>query len=370
MSPSAEPSTARRDTVREAKSAPASGTFRRLNPLDTPGWDRRVSSFGEASVFHSAAWAGVLRDTYGHTPQYFCIENGGKLSAALPMMEVNSPWTGRRGVSLPFTDECALLSDGSVAPDDLVRAAMDFGRQRKWKYLECRGIKDSTAMTGARTSLSFFGHALRLVGGEDAIFSGLESSVRRGIRKAEKSGVKVEVCQTSESVRVFYSLHCKTRKKHGLPPQPFSFFDNIFRRVVEPGMGCTVVASFQGRPIAASMFLHFRPRAIYKFGASDLSFQHLRPNNLVMWEAIRWYAGQGFDSLDFGRTSMANEGLRRFKLGFGTTERAITYVKYDFGSGSFVTDRDRVFGWFNGVFQLMPMPLSRILGGLLYRHQS
>jgi hypothetical protein len=135
-------------------------------------------------------------------------------------------------------------------------------------------------------------------------------------------------------------------------------------------MGCTVVASYQGRPIAASMFLHFRPRAIYKFGASDLSFQHLRPNNLVMWEAIRWYAGQGFDSLDFGRTSMANEGLRRFKLGFGTTERAITYVKYDFGSGSFVTDRDRVFGWFNGVFQLMPMPLSRILGGLLYRHQS
>lgn len=342
----------------------------RLDPLATAGWDERVGPHREACLFHSAAWAGVLRDTYGHTPNYFTVLDGERLSATLPVMEVKSPWTGRRGVSLPFTDECVLLSDGLVPADEILQAAIEFGRQRKWKYLECRGGKGVWAGRGTRPSLSFYSHVVPLSDGEEAIFSRMESSVRRGIRKAEKSGVEVNVSQTLESVGVFYSLHCKTRKKHGLPPQSFLFFENIFRHVVAPGMGCTVVASYRGRPIAASMFFRFRNRAIYKFGASDLNFQHLRPNNLVMWEAIRRYAGQGCDFLELGRTSMANEGLRRFKLGFGTTERTIDYFKYDFRKEAFTSDRDGVTGWFNGVFRCLPLSVSRMTGRLLYRHLS
>jgi len=48
----------------------------------------------------------------------------------------------------------------------------------------------------------------------------------------------------------------------------------------------------------------------------------------------------------------------------------IDYFKYDFRREAFVTDRDKVFGWFNGIFRLMPIPLSRMLGLLLYRHLS
>src|SRR6266540_5852058 len=84
---------------------------RRLNPLETPGWDNLVLTHPEASFFHSASWAAVLRDTYGHRPHYFCAMKGERLAATLPVMEVNSTLTGRRGVSLPFTDECLCLSD-------------------------------------------------------------------------------------------------------------------------------------------------------------------------------------------------------------------------------------------------------------------
>jgi len=342
------------------------GGVRRLNPLEMPGWDKSVMSHAAASCFHSAGWARVLRDTYRHSPCYFGVLDGERLSALLPLMEVNSPLTGKRGVCLPFTDECPILCDDSVSAEDILREAMDFGRRRKWRYLEWKGSHSRSAPP----SLSFFGHTLELSDRPDRIFMRFDSAVRRAIRKAENAGVQVAISQSWESLQTFYSLHCKTRKKHGLPPQGTAFFRSIFDHVLSEGNGFVAVASCQDRPIAAAVFFHFDDKALYKFGASDLEFQHLRGNNLILWEAIKWYATRDYASVHFGRTSVANEGLRRFKLGFGADEHKIDYFKYDFQRGAFVTERDRAFGWFNGIFRLLPIPLSRIVGMLLYRHLS
>ena len=104
--------------------------------------------------------------------------------------------------------------------------------------------------------------------------------------------------------------------------------------------------------------------------ASDFHFQHLRANNLVMWEAIKHLAVAGCESLHLGRTSLSNEGLRRFKLGFGAREERIEYRKYDFRRESFVTDTDRAESWVNLLFKLFPEPLLRLAGAMVYPHLS
>ena len=121
-------------------------------------------------------------------------------------------------------------------------------------------------------------------------------------------------------------------------------------------------------PVAGAVFFHFGKTAIYKFGASHKAFQHLRANNLVMWEAIKWHARRGLGMLDFGRTSLENEGLRRFKLGWGTQERLIDYFRYDQRKAGFVTARDESAGWHNRIFRMLPVPLSRLIGATFYRH--
>jgi hypothetical protein len=88
----------------------------------------------------------------------------------------------------------------------------------------------------------------------------------------------------------------------------------------------------------------------------------------VIWEAIKWLVRNRFTELTFGRTSMANEGLRRFKLGWGTEEYRISYSKYDFRQRQFVPDTDRASGWYNRVFALLPISLARWAGVLLYPH--
>ena len=79
----------------------------------------------------------------------------------------------------------------------------------------------------APASLSFYGHRVNLAAAEEQLFARLDSSVRRAIRKGEQSGVAVSVSQDLAALTDFYSLHCLTRRKHGLPPPPFIFFGII-----------------------------------------------------------------------------------------------------------------------------------------------
>jgi len=338
----------------------------RLNPAECDGWDAMLLAHPGHSFFQSAAWAKVLQDSYGYTPGYFALTEAGQLRALLPMMEVNSWLTGRRGISLPFTDDCAPLSFDFASFQQLIEAAKRWGQARNWKYLEVRGGRQ--LFPGALASHSFFAHELKLVNDEPYLLARLDSAVRRAIRKAEKLGVTVEVAQSLEALRLFYSLHCQTRKKHGLPPQPFRFFRNIHRHVLSRQNGMVVLARLQERVVAAGVYFHFGARAIYKYGASNEACQDLRGNNLVMWEAIKWYARHGFETLHFGRTSAASEGLRRFKLGWGVRERRIDYVRYDLRQRSFVSGKDGAFGWYNRLFHVLPVGLSRLVGAVLYRH--
>jgi lipid II:glycine glycyltransferase (peptidoglycan interpeptide bridge formation enzyme) len=194
--------------------------------------------------------------------------------------------------------------------------------------------------------------------------------VRRGIRKAEAAGLTVAFDDSLEAIRLYFSLHCGTRRRHGVPPQPLRFFENIARYVFAAGQGFVVVARAAEKPVAAAVFLHWRDQAIYKFGASDYQYQHLRPNNLVMWAAIKKYASEGFRQLDLGRTSLANEGLQRFKSGFGAREQRIDYYRYDLRHNQFLEATDRAESWLNRVFRCLPPRLFRLTGTLLYPHLS
>jgi CelD/BcsL family acetyltransferase involved in cellulose biosynthesis len=370
-------------------SGPPSLKVRVLDPLSEPDWNSWLARWEESTVFHTTNWADVLRETYGFKPVYFTLTEGSEPRACVPVMEVESWITGRRGISLPFTDTCEPLftaaGDGAVLFNHLIR----HGRERHWKFLEWRG--GAEPLRGARPALAFYSHTLSLApsvktenpdsraadGGEPLaglteietrLFEGFSSGVRRAIRKAQQGQLEVETSTRFDALESFYALHCRTRKKHGLPPQPFTFFRNLHRFILASGLGFVTVVKEKGRAIAAAVFFRFGAQAIYKFGASDERRQELRGNNLVFWEAIRHCQRLGIKHLSFGRTSLANENLRRFKAGWGAAERICQYYRYDLRSDCFVTAKDDAAGWHNLVFRKMPVPVLRAAGSLLYRH--
>lgn len=340
------------------------------DPLGSPNtWDRELQSYPAASVFHTAAWARVLVRTYGHKPFYlrFCHEMAAP--ALVPLMEVQSPITGRRGVCLPFSDLCAPLLPGSIGLHMLRPALEQVARDHRWKHLELRG--GSPPAGGPDSSPpTFLGHHLDIGPGADVLWQQLAGSVRRAIRKAEGHGLHVRIDHDEKAVRSFYSIHARTRRRHGLPPQPFDFFRNLhLERLIGPDSGFVVTAGWRGNPVAAAVFLRYEKSFIYKFGASDESVWKSRPNNLVMWEGIRHLAAAGARSLHFGRTSIGQEGLRRFKLSWGAEEEAISYCKYHTHASAWQeVNANSARRLTRSIFRLMPLSLNRLAGRLLYPH--
>jgi hypothetical protein len=329
-----------------------------------PNWDKAVASQPQHTFFHSSAWVRVLQDTYRYQPFYLLDRNG---AGCLPLMEVNSWITGRRGVSLPFTDECLPLASSPEAARELLWQAIRLGEERGWRYFASKG-GGSLIPEAAVGQPSYFSHSLNLQRSADALFDGFSEANRRAIRKAQRAKVSLVMATDLDSLKCYYRLHCLTRKRFGLPPQPWRLFQQIHRHVLTKDLGFILLARHEERTIAGAVFCYSGKHAVFKFGASDRDFQIHRPNNLILWEAVQKLAAKGFETLSLGRTSTANEGLRRFKLSWGSTEHRMWYLNYDYRIGQFVTRTDDAYGWHNHVFQRLPGIISRLAGNLLYRH--
>jgi len=337
-----------------------------INPLHGTAWDDAAGANSRASLFHGSAWARVLHDTYRFTPLYFAAEQPGAEPAVLCLAEVNSWVTGKRGVGLPFTDECGPLESKGQTFAKLLEHARGLGDSRGWRTLELRGSSED--LPESSHSLGFYKHSLDLSAGLGAISAACDASVRRAIRKAEAAGVRVRLEKSFEAISSYFELHCATRHKHGLPPQPFLFFQNIHRHIIQPGLGFVALAELGEKPVAGAVFFLHKGKSMYKFGGSTPAGEAVRANNLVMWKAIEGCVEKGAKSLDFGRTSCSNEGLRRYKQQWGTRESMLNYLKWNYSARGYMRDTDRSSGWQNRFFRSCPGRISRLLGTLIYPH--
>ena len=349
----------------EWNAAQVCGDVEVVNPGLVEGWDAQMECLGEATPFHSSAWAAVLNETYGFEPAYFACRREGRPVLVMPMMKVVSSLTGRRLVSLPFSDCCDPISEREMDIAPLMKLVIGHARSQGCKYVEWRSRR--ALFPNEPVWNTYYGHSLVLDGNEDAVSGGFSSNTRRNIRKAERENVLVQFGEDLKSVKEFYRLHCQTRKEHGLPPQPFNFFRKIWEHVIRLKRGIVILARHQDKCIGGAVFFHFSNRALCKFAASDKRYQAVRANNLIMWEAIKWYGRKSFVSFDFGRTDLSGEGLRRFKLGWGCVEFPIFYYRFDLSRNRFLAGTDRELP-FSSLVRRMPVFLLRQMGRVIYKH--
>jgi hypothetical protein len=162
-------------------------------------------------------------------------------------------------------------------------------------------------------------------------------------------------------------LHCLTRKRQAVPPQPFSFFRKLYEHILSEAKGRVILARFGEKVVAGAVFFHLGKKAIYKFGALDINYNRLVASSAVMWEAISLYSAQNCDWFCFGRTDLENQGLRRFKKGFGAEEYFIDYRRFDVAKNAFLEAPAKSRLRFSHFFTHLPLTALKALG-LAYRH--
>lgn len=294
--------------------------------IEHPDWTNFVTGHSGAVLFHHPQWARLLADSYRYeTFALTLADRSGQIYAGLPVVEISGPLRRKRWVSLPFTDSCSpLVTDGVHAT-----FAFELDRLRAGSGVSALEVRALLAPGVFDAEVGTI-HRLDLTPGLDDVYKGFSRSrVRPEIKRAAREGVTIrEAKQPSDLTETFYNLHVATRRRQGVPVQPRRFFDLLWHRLLEPGLGFALIADLGGRAVAAAVFLAWNRTVIYKYAASDESSRWARPNHLLLWEAIRRSHETGAHTLDFGRSDAANDGLRRFKSGWGAHEEPLAYSTF------------------------------------------
>jgi hypothetical protein len=338
-----------------------------LDPLKEEDWNKLMLGFDDYSFFHTKEWAKVLIESYKFRPVYFSVFENGELSAVVPIMQVNSWITGNRAVSLPFSDYCEPLYKNKSPSKELSEDIIKIIEKKNIKYVEFRTSRNVFPFE-TKQFRKDLRHVLRLDKSESELLKCCSENTRRNIKKAAKEKVSLKIQNDKTGIRNFYNMMCETRKKHGLPPQPYSFFQNLLNILILKGFGDILFAVKDDYYIAAAIYLKFGKKLLYKFGASYSQYSNFRGNHFVMWEAIKKYRNEGFAEFDFGRTDLEHEGLRRFKLGWNADELSIYTTHYNLKEKKYTSISPLTQGIHNIVFSHTPIFILKIIGNKLYKH--
>ncbi len=343
-----------------------------IDPVHEKRWDEFLARQPYASVFHTSAWAKSIREAYGYQPCYLVLENAdGQYAAGIPLFLIKSRFTGTRLVCLPFSDYCYPLSENPEDIAILLNAAKEDMADQGATYLEIRGwpsgIPDEEL--GLLPFHYHLSHSIDLKQNIDALEKKFSTNARRSIRKALKNNVLVRRAESESDLKDFYRFNVQTRKKNGVIPQPYSYFQSVYRNLVIPGVGYLSVAEWQGEIIAASIFLVYKDTIYYKYNASDRCHLGKCPNHLLVWEAIKQAYDDGLVTFDLGRCSPDDEGLRTFKNRWGAQEMDLPCYYYPVIKGTMTyTDTSLKYKIMNQVVGTMPDFLLKAIGSKVYKH--
>jgi CelD/BcsL family acetyltransferase involved in cellulose biosynthesis len=333
-------------------------------------WFDFVKSNVNATPFHHPAWAGLLSECYKFPAFGLGFENRiGQLVFGMPTLEIKRPWGAPRWISLPFTDYCAPLVRDVTAQQELSQSLAITKQNYGLSSIEIRANLHTSRPEGRKvfSQSDGFLHILKLESDAQQVFRRFKKTqVQQRILKAEREGIKIRRGNSLYDLNFFYKLHTMTRQRLGTPVQPKRFFKLLAERVLNADLGFLLIAYKDKRPIAGAVFLAWNGVIIYKYSASDLAFLHHRPNNLLLWHAIRWGCESGYHTFNFGRTDADHIGLRTFKGGWGTEELPLVY--------SVVRDRpprvssNRLKKAMSRAIRRLPFWFCRITGELFYKY--
>jgi lipid II:glycine glycyltransferase (peptidoglycan interpeptide bridge formation enzyme) len=292
---------------------------------------------------------------------------GERLTDAVVFCHVRSWMTGYRLVSVPFADHCEPLVDGKGHYDSILldlKNKCDCGQGR---YIEIRSSAQKFAneleMTGVA---SFCLHTIDLRPPLGKLFDTFHrNSIQRKIARADREGVAYTEGTSEQLLRDFYRLMVLTRRRHRLPPQPLSWFQNLIAC-----LGDTLkvrLAMYQGKAVAGILTISYKSSMTYKYGCSDPAFHRFGSMQLLLWRAVQEAKNRGLLEFDMGKTEFANHGLLTFKDHWGGRRSSLIYRRYP-AVGPQRAVESRAMRIAKLIFSRMPIKLLPTAGRIVYRH--
>lgn len=278
---------------------------RLVDPAAIP-WDE-LDRFDDRTVFQTREWVAFVSESQKVAPVVVeLVENG----------EVAGYFTGltftRFGVRIlgsSFPGWTTPYMGFNLRPGASRAAALAAIEYMAWTQLKCMHIEISDPYFSAEDgqSLGFdceFYHSYRtdLRRSEEELFNNMESACRRCIRKAEKSGVRIEEADDLAFADEYHEqLQDVFAKQKLTPTYDVERVRSLIRNVKPAGHLLLLRArDSEGKCIATGIFPGFNKIAEFWGNASRRDSQQLRPNEAIHWYAMRYWKSRGAEIYDWG----------------------------------------------------------------------
>lgn len=321
--------------------------FKVESPAPRHAWESVAGSGQDLTVTQSLAWRDALfsNGTYKDVSLLYEFSSGQRVLLPLARCRVRTPvepvaasWPRRwRYPGGPIS------LDGRVTPDQAsailrhVARSDTFGAEIHLSHISDPVWLDEARKLGFRTFQAPT-YVLDLAGGFDDVWTNrFHKKVRKGVRKAESSGVDVEIDRSGRYLGVLYDLYTQSierwsgtmhvpvwfAKWHATRTTPRSMLNRVAEHF---GENCTTwVARAKGEPVAAVIVLRAGPYVMFWKGAMNKSLAApLFANDLLYKLAIEQACRDGCLFCDMGR---AEGSLADFKERRGATLHYTTFVQ-------------------------------------------
>jgi len=360
----------------ESKIMNFNGNVTLIDPAVDTRWDAYVESHPFGWITHLSDWKRILEKSFQHMKGYYLVlmdKRTESIRAALPLFEVKSWIAGHRLVSIPF----ATLSDPLVSSqedmEELFDAAIHLSKELKTKHIEIRTFRSFSMIKEDRFAIdnSFKHHYLTLKSEPEILMRTFHRTcTRQRIARALSSNLCLKIGQGELDLVSFYKIYSGTRKRIGLPPQPYIFFKSMWE-ILSPSRRLVILLAEKGnRPVAGLILFRFKDRVSAEYAGSNEEYKEVSPNHFLFWEAIKIAYNEGCKLFDFGRTSVRNETLMDFKSRWGTETTSLPICYYPKTICEEATEREESISYriMGALCRRVPDSVLAAIGNFSYRH--
>ena len=243
--------------------------IRLLKKEDEKAWEAYVNNHKNATIYHTLEWKKVLEDSYDTLKSLYLIaydkEDKGKVIGVFPLFLVDSKLFGRRIESLPLSHYVDTLVNNKDINKKLINFASKLTKEYNTKFLEIRSrIQKNTVLKD--TNQNYNTIIVPLNKDTNSVWYKLKKVRRKSIKKAEKCGVIIEERNDINSLKEFYKLLTKVRKKQGVPSYGFKFFENIRKHLFPKGYAKLYLAKLNKTTLFSLITFNYNNKIIAGYG--------------------------------------------------------------------------------------------------------
>ena len=268
-------------------------------------WARLVRDFDSHTVFQSASWLRFLQDCFAGELVFAVLRDGATECGYFAGMVVTK--LGLRLLGSPLPGWTTSYMGFVLRPGISRLDALDALRCFVFEDLKCVHMElmdrqlASSSLASRYTIRNYAGFELDLSPNEDRLFSNFAPACRRCIRKSSRCGVIIEEAGDQQFAVDYYEQLKDVFARQGLAPTyGISRVRSLISNLWPTGNLLLLRArDADGHCIATGIFPALNDRAYFWGGASWRQHQHLRPNENLMWHAIRHWKSRGIRFFDF-----------------------------------------------------------------------